>query len=626
VAGAVCLPGEPILVTNSSDNSVKMWIFDMTDGGGRLLRLREGHAAPPSRIRYYGALGESILSAGLDSSLRVFSTVTDLHNRSLGHASYNRKLSKKHRVTEDPVRMPHITEFTTETTKDKEWDNIACVHQGVRIATTWSFGHSKMGELQLCHERFKLEPELKDAKATCLTLSSCGNFAIIGYSSGHVDRFNIQSGLHRGTYQHANKPAHKNPVRGVASDALNQRVVSADAKGVVKFWNFKGKGVGKTGQLLDKLLLKQDLSSIRLHRESCLLAVVLEDFTISLVDIDTRRVVRKFSGHTSAITDCCFSSDSRWLVTVALDSTARVWDLPSGHCVDYLTFPSPAASCDFSPASDVLATSHVGDLGIHLWTNKTLYQHINLAPVKNDALPFSMELKTDLDDEPETTVPDDVSMDEEVEEFKSSEQISLDLITLANLPGSRWLNLLNLDVIKAKNKPKAPPKKPKAAPFFLPTIPGLETKFDLSNISREDEDGAKKSLGFTNFTEFGSALSQANSDEDFLSMIKNLLEKGPSAIDLEIRSLGPDGGGTLGLLQQFMKMLTVGFDSNLNFEVLEAWMGLLMRIHADVIATEDDLVAELKKIEGKRDCKWDKINEELDSSLCMVTFFKSSFL
>ena len=38
----------------------------------------------------------------------------------------------------------------------------------------------------------------------------------------------------------------------------------------------------------------------------------------------------------------------------------------------------------------------------------------------------------------------------------------------------RWLNLLNLDVIKAKNKPKAPPKKPKAAPFFLPTVPGLE--------------------------------------------------------------------------------------------------------------------------------------------------------
>ena len=41
-------------------------------------------------------------------------------------------------------------------------------------------------------------------------------------------------------------------------------------------------------------------------------------------------------------------------------------------------------------------------------------------------------------------------------------------------PFFRWLNLLNLDVIKAKNKPKAAPKKPKAAPFFLPTVPGLE--------------------------------------------------------------------------------------------------------------------------------------------------------
>jgi U3 small nucleolar RNA-associated protein 21 len=41
----------------------------------------------------------------------------------------------------------------------------------------------------------------------------------------------------------------------------------------------------------------------------------------------------------------------------------------------------------------------------------------------------------------------------------------------------RWLNLLCLDVIRARNKPKAPPKKPKAAPFFLPTIPGLEERY-----------------------------------------------------------------------------------------------------------------------------------------------------
>ena len=142
--------------------------------------------------RYYGGAGESILSSGQDSSLRVFSTVADLLHRSLGHGSYNRKLSKKHRKVEDPVRMPPIVEFTTDTTRDKEWDNIACIHRDLLTATTWSFGLQKMGELQLSHERFKQEPELKTATATCLCLTACGNFVLLGYSTGHVDRYGLK--------------------------------------------------------------------------------------------------------------------------------------------------------------------------------------------------------------------------------------------------------------------------------------------------------------------------------------------------------------------------------------------------------------------------------------------------
>ena len=44
ITGLACLPWEPILVTSSSDNSVKQWIFDMSNDSGRLLRKREGHA------------------------------------------------------------------------------------------------------------------------------------------------------------------------------------------------------------------------------------------------------------------------------------------------------------------------------------------------------------------------------------------------------------------------------------------------------------------------------------------------------------------------------------------------------------------------------------------------------
>ena len=34
----------------------------------------------------------------------------------------------------------------------------------------------------------------------CVDISSCGNYCVIGYSSGHADVFNMQSGLHRGSY------------------------------------------------------------------------------------------------------------------------------------------------------------------------------------------------------------------------------------------------------------------------------------------------------------------------------------------------------------------------------------------------------------------------------------------
>lgn len=40
IAGMQCLMSEPLMVTNSEDNSLKMWIFDLPDGGARLLKKR----------------------------------------------------------------------------------------------------------------------------------------------------------------------------------------------------------------------------------------------------------------------------------------------------------------------------------------------------------------------------------------------------------------------------------------------------------------------------------------------------------------------------------------------------------------------------------------------------------
>lgn len=44
-----------------------------------------------------------------------------------------------------------------------------------------------------------------------------------------------------------------------------------------------------------------------------------------------------------------------------------------------------------------------------------------------------------------------------------------------------------------RNKPKEPPKVPKAAPFFLPTIAGLQPKFDIQD---DKDEGDKVSHSF----------------------------------------------------------------------------------------------------------------------------------
>lgn len=134
--------------------------------------------------------------------------------------------------------MPSITEITTEMTREKEWDNIAAIHTGLPMVTSWSFDKCKMGDLKLMPPR---EAGATDyLEATCIALSNCGNFVVIGYSNGQVERFNIQSGAHRGSY--GSPRAHKTAIRGVACDALNQVVCSASSNGWIKFWFFKSKG------------------------------------------------------------------------------------------------------------------------------------------------------------------------------------------------------------------------------------------------------------------------------------------------------------------------------------------------------------------------------------------------
>ena len=65
-------------------------------------------------------------------------------------------------------------------------------------------------------------------------------------------------------------------------------------------------------------------------------------------------------------------------------------------------------------------------------------------------------------------IQDDEELEDENVPAPSVDQLASDLLTLSLVPKARWQTLLNLDVIRERNKPKDAPKKPQSAPFFLP--------------------------------------------------------------------------------------------------------------------------------------------------------------
>ena len=154
VDGMHALQLEPLMVTSSADNSLKVWIFDMSDGSARLLRQRHGHSLPPTRVRFHGPDGQCVLSAGLDSCLMAFSTDHDSKNKSLGRASFNKQETKRNGLKLDVHKMPPVVHFDSSEAKQSDWDSIVCVHENLRLVTTWDHVKSTMGKHKIDNQRF----------------------------------------------------------------------------------------------------------------------------------------------------------------------------------------------------------------------------------------------------------------------------------------------------------------------------------------------------------------------------------------------------------------------------------------------------------------------------------------
>ncbi|RZC75045.1 hypothetical protein C5167_050531 [Papaver somniferum] len=626
---------EPVLMSSSVDNSIKMWIFDTTDGDPRLLRFRSGHSAPPRCVRFY-ANGRHILSAGQDRAFRLFSVIQDQQSRELSQRHVSKR-AKKLRVKEEEIKLKPVICFDFAEIRERDWCNVVTCHMDTSRAYVWRLQNFVIGEHILTPSTSERTP------IKACAISACGNFAFLGTEGGWIERFNLQSGQSRGSYgdmSESRNYAHDSEVVGVACDATNSLMISAGYHGDIKVWDFKGR------HLKSRWDVGSSVVKIGYHRANGLLATVSDDMVIRVFDVVALRMVRKFEGHTDRVTDMCFSEDGKWLLSSSMDGTLRVWDVILARQIDAIHVDVSITALSLSPNMDVLATSHVEQNGVYLWVNQAMFSgSSNVDSYASGKNVVSVKLPAvssngDADNDSDNATGNQSQNKDTVGAPRLDYQIP-DLVTLSLLPKSQWQSLINLDIIKMRNKPIEPPKKPEKAPFFLPTVPTLsgDIVFKPSDSTLEEKKENREALG--NHTrdhnlpasKFLQLLKTSAETKSFAVFTKYIKDLSPSALDMELRMLQivddedeqepekrPEMHFIELLLDYFIHETSCGND----YEFIQAVIRLFLKIHGETVRCRTQLQNKAKELLEVHSPTWQRIDKMFQSTRCMVSFFSNA--
>jgi U3 small nucleolar RNA-associated protein 21 len=441
--GGICkleyLPGEPLLLsTGLSSNSIVLHVFDAPDHTGRVLRQRRGHTSPPRLLRYLqpGLSGGGILANAADGTdasscqilscggpgdltLRLFSTARSNLDREYSQGpGLERKAKKFGKVGPEgraELLLPEVAALATSEARSRDWGDLVTIHRDHAMAYVWSTRRGCQTGMPVLRQPHWNISAMKDrpprsANATSLAISACGNFALVGTLGGVVYKYNLQSGLARGSYPRdatsltaeeermrnrglkfagdvgrtmrmleknasrggtmpsdmdqaerdrsnyldaearraaiVGRASHDDAVVGIAIDSLNKTVVTAGADSKLVLWNF----VTHMPHKKSPIMLPSPATKLTHVRDSDLAAIAMSDFGVVVFDCSTLTIVRYFGGsrynklsspkdprmgHASLITDLQFGPDGRRLFTSSFDGTIRVWDVPTGLCVDW---------------------------------------------------------------------------------------------------------------------------------------------------------------------------------------------------------------------------------------------------------------------------------------------------
>ena len=559
------LPNELVLVSGA-DNELLQWKFDdLYEDKFRIIRKRAGPQNPIKKLRFFGEDSLHLLaSSNSDTSeLWDISLLNECQNLVFSQ-KINRTLSKRHYDTETQFKLNEILDFDFSANRAKEWGSLLTCHNYSCKPCVWSIeDHSIVKKpIEIFEDKAKNDDSLNFI--TAVSVTNCGNFAVLGLKSGFIAKINMESGVFQSEFQ-----GHVTAISSLKVNHYNKFLLSLDEEGHLFFWDFF------SGRLEEKRQISPKPLRIEMSNFSNLFLLIFEDFSLEIWDLFTKGKSRKFTGHKAAITEAKFLSNNKFVISASLDQSLKIWDVLTGVLINDIAVEKTIVSFDLSSDGEIMASVFQNSneinlwhvlIGIRPWGNKEKVQVKFMSQIndfskktqgkikkigeisqefeENEA---SEEIKgkSEVDRKRFYAKNEEISTEIEIEEdfegkFDKNREIST-FFEFTEIPEGKWLPLVHLDAIKEKNKPKIVEKSQVKIPFFL----DLEKKEEIKEEIKEKivKENKEKSRVFTlqkeKFMEKSTVLEnflEKNEEiDDFSEIFRYLKTLNPASFEFEFR-------------------------------------------------------------------------------------------
>jgi len=557
ITSVTCLKNVNLVVTAGADNAIRQWVFDPDSKDVlRLHRSRVGHTEPPKCITFANVSGNvKLITASSNASI----IAADPHIETSAQL-----------LSLSPINPKHLNSKinSISSTNAHRFASIASQHENGSLVFLWDVENSRFAKVALTampkngikietNQTISFNDVNAERTATCTFLTKCGNYCIVGTSSGSVEVFVNQSGRRKGSISHP----HESKLVFVHVDALNNTLVSGSEDGSILFHGFN------TLECFAEIHIESPLKNYAPHPNSQIIAISHGQDCITLLDCVTRNVAREFKAPASTM---AFSHNGKFLFVGSIIPQVYLFDIITSTLIETAIVDSPVVGFAVHPNGDFVATIHSEKLATKLWY----------------------------------FIPSRIT-----KVFDSAESISMEHVGLAQYSELPLQKVRN--IVKPQKDPLKYPKQKMQIPFFL-VAPSISSN-PFADIPKTEDSMISFSRPITSFV---SSMLEDSKVNDFSLSTKAIINMPPEDIHIEISSLGISNDIDERLL--FIQLLKWAVSNRAYFEIIQSVLNIFLNEHALKLSEDSELRESLKELLGIQKSAMKFFEEDLPHSISLI--------